>query len=434
MTTNSILKALQKEVTTDNYDKFLKQLVYKDELSTGQLAVFEVPNNYVASFIKSKFTHIIQNTMHTFTDTKPDIKIVTSSRSAPDQIKTSKPAEEINSIVLNPAFTFDSFVVGSSNQMAYSASQSVCLNQATQFNPLFIYGGTGLGKTHLLQAIGNDAQEKGKTVIYVTCEEFMNSFVHSIKKHDMDHFRSQYRKCDLLLIDDVQFLSGKDRTQEEFFFTFNELHTAQKQIVLTADKIPSKIAGLQERLQSRFLWGLMAHVESPKLQTRIAIIEKKCELNKIKLTQEIIHFIATNFDNSIREIEGALVSINAHNVFLNKTIDLDLVKNVLKEQIREMENIITIPMIINTIAQELNIKPSFIKSKRTQDAVYARQIATYLASILTHNSMPDIAKHLGMKDRSSVSKNITKVNQLIDTDDHFRLLIDDLKNKFTKAS
>jgi chromosomal replication initiator protein len=320
--------------------------------------------------------------------------------------------------------------VGSSNQMAFNASLAVAKKPGIQYNPLFIYGGTGLGKTHLLQAIGNYNVELGKTVIYVTIEQFMNDFTFSLRNQNMEHFRNKYRKCDLLLIDDVQFLSGKEQTQEEFFHTFNELHSSNKQIVMTSDRLPSQIASLVDRLKSRFEWGLTADIQIPGLETKIAIIEKKSELNGIKLTKDVIDYIATNLDNSIREIEGVLIRINASANLLNQEINLDLVKNLLKEQIKEQKENIKLPDIINIVAKELNIKPSDIKSKkRTAAVANARRIVIYLAKELTHNSMPNIAQYLGMKDHSSISHSIKKANELIEQDENFKVIIENLKNK-----
>jgi chromosomal replication initiator protein len=314
--------------------------------------------------------------------------------------------------------------------MAYTASKAVAEKPGVQYNPLFLYGGTGLGKTHLLQAIGNDAIEKDRNVIYVTVEQFMNDFLFSMKNKNLEHFKSKYRQCDLLLIDDVQFLSGKETTQEEFFHTFNELHNANKQIVLTSDKLPSQIAGLEERLKSRFDHGLKSHIQLPELETKIAIIEKKSELNGIHLNKDIVQYIATNLGNSIREIEGVLIQINANANLIGGDINIDLVKRVLKDQIKETKENIKLLDIINVVSNELNIKPSDLKSsKRTKNVVDARRTVIYLARELTHNSMPDIAKFLGMKDHSSVSKNISKANELIETDENFRLKLENLKNK-----
>lgn len=342
------------------------------------------------------------------------------------EIKNQTP----ESTILNPSYTFDSFVVGPSNQMAYNAALAVSNKPGIQYNPLFIYGGTGLGKTHILQAIGNKALEDDKTVIYVTIEQFMNDFTFSLKNKNMEHFRAKYRNCDLLLIDDVQFLSEKELTQEEFFHTFNELHNAKKQIVMTSDKLPSQIAGLAERLKSRFEWGLTTDIQIPKLETKIAIIEKKSELNGINLSRDIISFIATTLDSSIREIEGVLIRINANASLLNLEINLAMVQNLLKDQIRENKENIKLPDIINVVASELNIKPSDIKSKkRTATVANARRVVIYLARELTHNSMPDIAKFLDMKDHSSISHNMKKTQELMQSDENFKLVIQNLKNK-----
>lgn len=432
MTTKEILSILKNETTSADYERFLKQLTYKKVSSDENIAVFEVPNKFIANWIKSKFTSQIQHCFEVIDGSKPtvEIKVAGERRTKKEIIQENIKSKEVDSTILNPSYTFDSFVVGPSNQMAYNASLAVSKKPGIQYNPLFIYGGTGLGKTHLLQAIGNDAIEHGKTVIYVTIEQFMNDFTFSIKNKNMEHFRSKYRKCDVLLIDDIQFLSGKEQTQEEFFHTFNELHNGKKQIVMTSDRLPSQIAGLVDRLKSRFEWGLTADIQIPGLETKIAIIEKKSDLNGIKLTRDIINFIATNLDSSIREIEGVLIRINASASLLNQEINLEMAQSLLKEQIKEKKENIKLPDIISIVANELNIKPSDIKSKkRTATVANARRVVIYLARELTHNSMPDIAKFLGMKDHSSISHNIKKANELIEKDENFKLIIENLKNK-----
>ncbi|WP_428023251.1 chromosomal replication initiator protein DnaA [Arcobacter sp.] len=432
MTTKEILSVLKNETSKSDYERYLKQLAYKKVSSDENIAIFEVPNKYIANWIKSKYSKIIQHCFETLDGTKPsiEIKLTGEKKTKKEILKEKSGKTDVESTILNPSYTFDSFVVGPSNQMAYNASVAVSKKPGIQYNPLFIYGGTGLGKTHLLQAIGNDAIEHGKTIIYVTIEQFMNDFTFAIKNKNMEHFRSKYRKCDVLLIDDIQFLSGKEQTQEEFFHTFNELHNAEKQIVMTSDRLPSQIAGLVDRLKSRFEWGLTADVQIPGLETKIAIIEKKSELNGIHLNREIVNYIATNLDNSIREIEGVLIRINASASLLNQEINLPMVQNLLKEQIKETKENIKLPDIISIVAIELNIKPSDIKSKkRTAIVANARRIVIYLARELTHNSMPDIAKFLGMKDHSSISHNIKKANELIEKDENFKLIIENLKNK-----
>lgn len=430
MTTQSILKKLKSKISKNEFDRYLKQLIYKKDISNNKIAIFEVPNSFIARFIKTKYSSIIADIMESITKIKPEIEIRTK-----EVLKDVEEKEEIlitnNSTPLNENFTFDLFVQGSSNEMAYTAAKAVAKKPGIQYNPLFIYGDTGLGKTHLLQAIGNDAVKKNKIVIYVTVEQFMNDFLLSIKKNNMEYFKNKYRNCDLLLIDDIQFLTNKESTQEEFFHTFNELHSANKQIVMTSDKMPSEICGIEERLKSRFEHGLKAHVVTPELETKIAIIEKKSELNGIYFTKEIVHYIAINFNNSVREIEGVLIQINASATLLGKDITIDLVKNLFKEEVKEESSgNISLSHIIDMVSIELNIKPSDLKSsKRTANVVKGRRIAIYLARELTHNSMPDIAKLLKMKDHSSVSKNIAKANELREKDENFKLVIENLKNK-----
>lgn len=433
MTTKEILSALENEVSKNDFENVLKQLVYKKTSSSDELAVFEVNNKHIASFIKTKYTALLQDIFENETKIKPSIEIIITGerrRTKKAIIDEQHSSSNADSTILNQSFTFDSFIVGKSNEMAYNSSKAVAEKPGTQYNPLFIYGGTGLGKTHLLQAIGNDAVSKDKNVIYVTIEQFMNDFLFSMKNKNLEHFKSKYRKCDLLLIDDVQFLTGKETTQEEFFHTFNELKNANKQIVLTSDRLPSQIAGLEDRIKSRFEHGLKAHINLPELETKILIIEKKSELNGIELTKDIVHYIATNLGNSVREIEGVLIQINANANLLGVDINIELVQRVLKDQIKETKENIKLIDIINIVSTELNIKPSDLKSsKRTKNVVDGRRTVIFLARELTHNSMPDIAKFLGMKDHSSVSKNISKANELIEKDENFRLKLENLKNK-----
>jgi len=433
LTTKEILSILENEVSKNDFNNVLKQLIYKKSSSSNELAVFEVTNKFIANFIKTKYTTILQELFEKETNIKPSIEIIITGqrrRTKKAIINEQHSRGTSDSTILNQSFTFDSFVVGKSNEMAYNSSKAVSEKPGTQYNPLFIYGGTGLGKTHLLQAIGNDAVEKDKNVIYVTIEQFMNDFLFSMKNKNLEHFKSKYRKCDLLLIDDVQFLTGKETTQEEFFHTFNELKNSNKQIVLTSDRLPSQIAGLEDRIKSRFEHGLKAHINLPELETKILIIEKKSELNGIHLTKDIVQYIATNLGNSVREIEGVLIQINANANLLGVDINIELVQRVLKDQIKETKENIKLIDIINIVSNELNIKPSDLKStKRTKNVVDGRRTVIYLARELTHNSMPDIAKFLGMKDHSSVSKNISKANELIEKDENFRLKLENLKNK-----
>jgi len=323
-------------------------------------------------------------------------------------------------------------MVGGSNQFAYAAVKSVSEKAGQVYNPLFIYGGVGLGKTHLMQAAGNVFQNQGKVVIYTTVEQFLNDFVRHLRNKNMERFQEKYRKCDVLLIDDIQFLSNKESIQEEFFHTFEALKGEGKQIILTADKHPKKIAGLEARLQSRFEWGLVADIQPPELETKIAIIEKKCEINKVKLTKEIVNYIATVIDSNVREIEGILSKLHAYSQLMHVDIDLDFTKNVLKDQIKEKKANLTLDTITQSVAKDLNIKPSEIRSKgRSKNLVYARRISIYLCRELTTNTMPQLAQYFGMKDHTAISHTLKKINELMQNDEDFKVKIEELTNKIT---
>jgi chromosomal replication initiator protein len=387
----------------------------------------------VAKWIKTKYTDKLQHLFELQNEIKPEIEITVgkqTNKTTAAVIKQSSEKSSSKSTYLNPSLKFDSFIVGDSNQFAYTTAKSVAEKPGQLYNPLFIYGGVGLGKTHLLQAIGNYHIDLGKTVIYTTLEQFMNSFTSHLRSQTMDRFRDKFRECDLLLIDDIQFLSRKEQTQEEFFHTFNELYNSNKQIVITSDRQPNKISGLVDRLRSRFEMGLMADIQPPGLETKIAIIQKKCELDGIHLDHEIINFIATNMGDNIREIEGTIIKLNAMSSMLNQEITLDFAQNAIKDQLKEKKENITIDDIVKIVSRELNIKPSDIKSKkRTKNVVNARRTAIYLARNLTPNSMPQIAMYFGMKDHTAISHAMKKIHEIIDNDENFKVLLEELSNK-----
>ena len=427
-----VLAELKKEIPQVEYDRYIKKLVYDTKNSKSNLAYFNAPNMIVAKWVKTKYADKIQHLFELKDGIKPQIQIGVGKIKEKKNIQTTQMADKSSkkSTFLNPSLTFESFIVGDSNQFAYTTAKSVAEKPGQLYNPLFLYGGVGLGKTHLLQAIGNYHIAMGNKVIYTTLEQFMNSFTSHLRSQTMDRFREKFRECDLLLIDDIQFLSGKEQTQEEFFHTFNELYNANKQIVITADRAPNKIAGLVDRLKSRFEWGLMADIQPPGLETKIAIIQKKCELDGIRLNSDIIHFIATHMGDNIREIEGTIIKLNALSSMLNQEITLDFAQNAIKDQIKEKKESITIDDIVKIVSKELNVKPSDIKSKkRTKNVVDARRTAIYLARNLTPNSMPQIAMYFGMKDHTAISHAMKKINEIIENDENFKLLLDELSNK-----
>ena len=428
-----ILHTLRKEIQPEQYENYIKNCIYDPKHSRSDLAIFVVPNLLVAKWIQTRYSEKIAHLFEIKTGLKPQVEfrigaVPSATRKSSNNPENKNPS--IKSTPLNPSFTFESFIVGSSNQFAYTAAKSVTEKPGELYNPLFLYGGVGLGKTHLLQAIGNDQIHKDKHVIYTTFEQFMNKFTSHLRSQTMDRFREHFRECDILLIDDVQFLSRKEQTQEEFFHTFNELHQAKKQIVITSDRHPNKIAGLVDRLRSRFEWGLLADIQPPGLETKIAIIEKKCELDGIHLDNDIVHYIATNMGNNIREIEGTIIRLNAMSNMLGQEITLEFARNAIKDQIKEKQDHVTIDDIVKIIAKELNVKPSDIRSKkRTKNVVNARRIVIYLARNLTPNSMPQIALYFGMKDHTAISHAMKKINEVIEKDENFKVLLEEFSNK-----
>jgi len=429
-----VLEALKEEITELEYKRYIKHLSYDVKKSINGLALFYAPNALVVNWISKKYSEKISHLFEIKTDSKVTVKIVL--KNSHEKVSSIKVAEaKQGGSLLNKSHSFNNFMVGGSNQFAYAAVKSVSENAGKVYNPLFIYGGVGLGKTHLMQAAGNVFQNEGKTVIYTTVEQFLNDFTRSIRNNTMERFREKYRKCDVLLIDDIQFLSNKDGIQEEFFHTFEALKGEGKQIIFTADKHPKKIAGLQARLQSRFEWGLVADIQPPELETKIAIINKKCEINKVKLSKDIVNYIATVIDSNVREIEGILSKLHAYSQLMHVDIDLSFTKNVLKDQINESRANLTMESITQFVAKDLNIKPSEIRSKgRSKNIVYARRITIYICRELTQNTMPQLAQYFGMQDHTAISHTIKKINTLIQEDEEFKLKIEELTNKITATT
>jgi len=429
-----ILEILKEEITESEYKRYIKQLVYDVKKSTADEAIFYAPNALVVNWIKNKYTEKISHLFEVKVAHKVHVKI--TLKNLVDKRKQKKIVEvKQGNSLLNPSLSFSNFMVGGSNQFAYAAVKSVSENAGNVYNPLFIYGGVGLGKTHLMQAAGNVFQNEGLIVIYTTVEQFLNDFTRSIRNNTMERFREKYRKCDVLLIDDIQFLSNKEGIQEELFHTFEALKGSGNQIIFTADKHPKKIGGLEARLQSRFEWGLVADIQPPELETKIEIIKKKCEINKVQLSKDIINYIATVIDSNVREIEGILSKLHAYSQLMHVDIDLEFTKNVLKDQMKEKRENLTMDTITEVVAKDLNIKPSEIRSKgRSKNIVYSRRIAIYICRELTQNTMPQLALYFGMKDHTAISHTLRKIAELIDNDEDFKVKIDELINKITNIA
>ena len=431
MVANEVLELLSKEILPSEFECYIKQLKFNEKSSNSTNVVFNAPNEIIAKFIQTKYAAKIAHLFEVKTGQKPVVEVQAPTKTA------SKPAKKVDvkeikaqSSLLNPSYTFENFVVGDSNQFAFLSAKAVSEQPGKIYNPLFIYGPTGLGKTHLLQSVGNFCLNSGKMVICVTSEQFITDFTYNLNNHSMERFREKYRNCDVLLIDDVQFLGKTDKIQEEFFHTFNEIHAKNGQIVMTSDRQPKLLKGFEDRLRTRFEWGIIADITPPELDTKIAIINKKCEFDKIYLGTDVINYIATNMGDNIREIESAIINLNAYARLMRQEITLEFAKNILRDQIKEKRENINLESIVETVSKELNIKPSDMKSKsRSKNIVEARRIVIYLAKNLTPNSMPQIAQFFNMKDHSAVSHSIKKINERIETNEYFKVRVEELKNK-----
>lgn len=335
----------------------------------------------------------------------------------------------------NPKYTFKNFVVGASNQFAHAACLAVAESPAKAYNPLFIYGGVGLGKTHLLNSIGNHVADRSDLrIAYVTTEQFTNEVINSIRYDKMIELRRRYRSVDMLLIDDIQFLAGKERTQEEFFHTFNSLYEARKQIVLSSDRFPKEMPSMEERLRSRFEWGLIADLQQPDVETRIAILRKKSEEEGIAINDDVIQLLATNLKSNIREIEGALIRLGAYASLTGQKITVEMAKNTLRDLLGGKRKVITVEDIQEIVASRFHVKISDLKSKRrTKTLVYPRQIAMFLCRDLTDSSFPEIGRDFGGKDHTTIIHACKQIQKSQETDSALRATLQSLKDEIGKS-
>jgi len=335
---------------------------------------------------------------------------------------------------LNPSYNFDNYIEGDCNRLARSAGYAVANKPGTtSFNPLMVYGGVGLGKTHLVQAIGNHIKSNNpeKFVLYVSSEKFVNQFIESLKTNSVQDFANFYLLVDILIIDDVQFLSGKEKTQEMFFHIFNHLHQSGKQIVMTSDLPPRSLKGLEERLLSRFKWGLTADLQSPDFETRMAIIQKKMQSDGLDIPDNVVEYLAYSVDTNMRELEGVLTSLMAQSLLNRKEIDLELAKGALKHIIEDVETEVNLDFIQKTVAEYFEVTIESLKAKtRKKEIVTARQVAMYFAKEFTSHSLKSIGYHFGGRDHSTVIHSVQTVSDLIDTDKKFKASIQELQKKF----
>ena len=435
-----VLNIMAADLPERSFDAWLKDSrpVHLD----GNTLYVEFPNEFTKDWVEARYVNPLTRTLRQVTNRDWDIKFTipegvkslgspgaAAARNVPsgnwsqNRVQRSEevpPAPPPRSSVLNPRYTFDSFVVGNSNRFAHAASLAVAEGPAKAYNPLFIYGGVGLGKTHLMHAIGHYALEQNPniSVVYVTSETFTNDLISAIGKKSMVDFRNKYRNADILLIDDIQFVAGKESTQEEFFHTFNALYEANRQLVISSDRPPKDIPTLEERLRSRFEWGLTADIQPPDIETRIAILRKKAKDDNLVIDQEILSYIATHVQSNIRELEGALVRVTAHANLHNAPLSLETVAEALKDILKApVHQPVTIEGIMEIVADYYAIKVSELKSKRrTRNITFPRQIAMYLARDLTDSSLPEIGQAFGGRDHSTVIHAVEKIESELKLD------------------
>ncbi len=420
---DKVVLRLEKELNSHNFNTWINPIKY--EVMEDQTLTVSVPNKFFSDWIKDNYKTKIEEIIKTIINKKitininvSNIKLKVENKEEPVLIKFTQ-NKKISNNTLNSNYTFDSFVSGTSNQFAHAASMAVANNPATTYNPLFIYGGVGLGKTHLIHAIGNHIHNKNNNskIAYYSSEKFMNELINSLRYAKMEDFRNKFRSMDVLLIDDIQFIAGKERTQEEFFHTFNALYESHKQIIVTSDKFPKEIPGLEERLRSRFEWGLIADIQAPDVETKLAILEMKADQNGIEIPEDVAFFLANSITSNVRELEGYLVRVGAYASLTSTPISLDLAKNVLKDILVEQNRQISIESIQKTVANHFNIKISELKSsKRLKTLVLPRQIAMYISRKMTSSSFPEIGNRFGGKDHSTIIHAMKKIEQKMEED------------------
>jgi chromosomal replication initiator protein len=426
------LGEIEKKISKPSYETWLKST--KAHTIKGDTLTITAPNEFARDWLESRYLHLIADTIYQLTGEEFLIKFIIPQNQRDDEFVSNSPIKQINNnndeqneipqSMLNPKYTFDTFVIGSGNRFAHAASLAVAEAPAKAYNPLFIYGGVGLGKTHLMHAIGHYVMNHNPSakIVYLSSEKFTNEFINSIRDNKAVDFRNKYRSVDVLLIDDIQFLAGKESTQEEFFHTFNTLHEESKQIIISSDRPPKEIPTLEDRLRSRFEWGLITDITPPDLETRIAILRKKAKAEGLDIPNEVMLYIANQIDSNIRELEGALIRVVAYSSLINKDINADLAAEALKDIIPNSKpKMIAISDIQRIVGQEFQVKlEDFKAKKRTKSVAFPRQIAMYLSRELTDSSLPKIGEEFGGRDHTTVIHAHEKISKMLQSDEQLQ--------------
>ncbi|GGG26716.1 chromosomal replication initiator protein DnaA [Paenibacillus abyssi] len=434
-----VLSIIQTKLSKPSFDTWFKAT--KASFLNEDLLVITAPTTFAAEWLESRYTKLVRTTLYEYLGRQVDIKFAIEENKPPEPVApypAAVPAapvgpEETFSHMLNPKYTFDTFVIGANNRFAHAASLAVAEAPAKAYNPLFLYGGVGLGKTHLMHAIGHYILEHNQNtrVLYISSEKFTNEFINAIRDNRGESFRMKYRNIDVLLIDDIQFLAGKEQTQEEFFHTFNALHEERKQIIISSDRPPKEIPTLEERLRSRFEWGLITDIQPPDLETRIAILRKKAKAENLDIPNEAMVYIANQIDTNIRELEGALIRVVAYSSLINEDISSHLAAEALKDIIPSSRpKMITIQDIQQKVGEFYGLKLEEFKArKRTKAVAFPRQIAMYLAREMTDYSLPKIGEAFGGRDHTTVIHAHEKITQQLKLDQELYKVVNNLTDK-----
>ncbi len=441
VTWKQVLDMMAGEIAKSSFDSWLSQT--RASYQEGNTLYIEVPNQFTRDWVEARYALALRKTLRHVTDQDWELRFVLPQGFQSDKLskrsrfKTAQISaveeqmvREATASPLNPKYTFDTFVVGSGNRFAHAASLAVAEAPARAYNPLFLYGGVGLGKTHLMHAIGHFAldQEPDIKVMYVTSETFTNDLIHAIGKKSMVDFRNKYRNVDILLVDDIQFVAGKESTQEEFFHTFNALYEANKQLIISSDRPPKEIPTLEERLRSRFEWGLTTDIQAPDLETRIAILQKKAHSERITVDDDVLTYIARHIQSNIRELEGAFVRVLAYANLNSSPLNMETAVNGLKDILpSQSQRPVTIDRIQKAVADHFGIKISDMKSKkRTRSIAFPRQVAMFLTRDLTETSLPAIGEEFGGRDHTTVIHACEKIQRALQTDPSLQASIKDI--------
>lgn len=428
-----VLKVIKVELTEVSYNTWLKTII-PISISNRNI-VLAAPNDFTKGILEGRYLNLIKNAIKEVTKEDFSIQFIIPGEEQAtninlNNVNVAEVHENGQRSQLNPKYTFDTFVIGNSNRFAHAASLAVAEAPAQAYNPLFIYGGVGLGKTHLMHAIGHYilSQNPNSKVVYVSSEKFTNELINSIREYRNEEFRNKYRNIDVLLVDDIQFIAGKEGTQEEFFHTFNALHENNKQIIISSDRPPKEIPTLEDRLRSRFEWGLITDIQAPDLETRIAILRKKANIESIEVPDDVMLYIASNIKSNIRELEGALIRVVAYSSLTNRNVTEDLAQEALKDILSNSKPVeITVDLIKEVVSKTFKIKLEDFQSKRRTRAIaFPRQIAMYLTRELTDLSLPKIGDEFGGRDHTTVIHACDKINTDMNESEDLKRKVEDI--------